>query len=146
MWGSYQLQNHPQNPSLNSSKRVNRPVRIGRGAAWYPWDGNATSHIPHCNWARFSAPGPPPTSISNANQYRCIWNSKVHPASCSLSGPMAPNGKCGRYPEAATFRITGGKVLQGATPTLAVFIQHLYDDHGTISPMDIEESEQKMKQ
>ena len=30
--------------------------------------------------------------------------------------------------------------------TLAVLIQHLYDDHGTISPMDIEESEQKMKQ
>ena len=59
---------------------------------------------------------------------------------------MAPNGKCGRYPEAATFRITGGKVLQGATPTLAVFIQHLYDDHGTISPMNIKESEQKMKQ
>ena len=25
-------------------------------------------------------------------------------------------------------------------------IQHLYNDHGTISPMDIEESEQKMKQ
>ena len=30
--------------------------------------------------------------------------------------------------------------------TLVVLIQHLYDDHGTISPMDIEDSEQKMKQ
>ena len=30
--------------------------------------------------------------------------------------------------------------------TIAVLIQHLYDDHGTISPMDIEESEQKIKQ
>ena len=30
--------------------------------------------------------------------------------------------------------------------TLTVLVQHLYDDHGTISPMDIEESEQKMKQ
>ena len=30
--------------------------------------------------------------------------------------------------------------------TLAVFIQHLYDDHGTISPIDIEESEQKINQ
>ena len=30
--------------------------------------------------------------------------------------------------------------------TLAVLIHHLYDDHGTISPMKIEESEQKMKQ
>ena len=29
---------------------------------------------------------------------------------------------------------------------LALLIQHLYDDHGTISPMDIEESEQKMNQ
>ena len=28
--------------------------------------------------------------------------------------------------------------------TLAVLIQHLYDYHGTISPMDIEESEHKM--
>ena len=33
-----------------------------------------------------------------------------------------------------------------ANRTLAVIIQHLYDDHGTISPMDIEESEKKMKQ
>ena len=30
--------------------------------------------------------------------------------------------------------------------TLAGLIQNLYDDHGTISPMDIEESDQKMKQ
>ena len=30
--------------------------------------------------------------------------------------------------------------------TIAGLIQHLYDDHGAISPMDIEESEQKMKQ
>ena len=29
---------------------------------------------------------------------------------------------------------------------LAVLLQHLYDDHGTISPMGIEESEQKMNQ
>ena len=33
-----------------------------------------------------------------------------------------------------------------ANLTLAVLIQNLYDDHGTISPMDIEKSEQKMKQ
>ena len=33
-----------------------------------------------------------------------------------------------------------------AKHTLAVLIQHLYDDHWTISPMDIEESEQKIKQ
>ena len=33
-----------------------------------------------------------------------------------------------------------------ANRTLVVLIQHLYDDHGTISPMDIKESEQKMKQ
>ena len=29
--------------------------------------------------------------------------------------------------------------------TLAGLIQHIYDDHGTISPMNIKESEQKMK-
>ena len=33
-----------------------------------------------------------------------------------------------------------------ANRTLMVLIQHLYDDRGTILPMDIEESEQKMKQ
>ena len=33
-----------------------------------------------------------------------------------------------------------------ANRTLEVLIQHLYNDHGTISPMDIDESEQKMKQ
>ena len=33
-----------------------------------------------------------------------------------------------------------------ANRTLAILIQHLYDDHETISPMDIEESDQKMKQ
>ena len=31
-----------------------------------------------------------------------------------------------------------------ANRTLAVLIQHLYDDHGTISPIEIEDSEQKM--
>ena len=30
--------------------------------------------------------------------------------------------------------------------TLAGLIHHLYDDHGTISPMDIENSEQKIIQ
>ena len=29
--------------------------------------------------------------------------------------------------------------------TLSGLIRHLYDDYGTISPMDIDESEQKMK-
>ena len=114
----HRLKNHPQNPSQNSSKCVNHLVRIGRGAAWSPWAGNATIHIPRCNWAIFSAPSPPPTSSSSANQYGFSWNSKAHPASCSPSGPMAPNGKCGRYPEAATFSITWGEVLQGATPGL----------------------------
>ena len=33
-----------------------------------------------------------------------------------------------------------------ANRTLTGIIQHLYDDHGTISPMDIEKNEQKMKQ
>ena len=33
-----------------------------------------------------------------------------------------------------------------ANRTIAVLIQHLYDVHVTISPMDIEESEKKMKQ
>ena len=33
-----------------------------------------------------------------------------------------------------------------AKRTLAGLIQNLYDDHGTISPMDREESEQKIKQ
>ena len=33
-----------------------------------------------------------------------------------------------------------------ANRTLVGLIQHLYDDHGTISPINIEESDQKMKQ
>ena len=33
-----------------------------------------------------------------------------------------------------------------ANRTLVGIIQHLYDDHGTISPMDIVESKHKMKQ
>ena len=33
-----------------------------------------------------------------------------------------------------------------AFPLEVLLLQHLYDDHGTISPMDIEESDQKMKQ
>ena len=33
-----------------------------------------------------------------------------------------------------------------ANCTLAGLIQYLYDDHGTISPMNIDESEQKMMQ
>ena len=33
-----------------------------------------------------------------------------------------------------------------ANHTLAGLIQHLHEDHGTISPMDIEESDQNMKE
>ena len=36
--------------------------------------------------------------------------------------------------------------IKYANCALAVLIQHLYDGHGTISPTDMEESEQKMKQ
>ena len=35
--------------------------------------------------------------------------------------------------------------INDANCTCVGLIQHLYDDHGTISPMDIEENEQKMK-
>ena len=35
--------------------------------------------------------------------------------------------------------------IKYANHTLEVLIQYLYDDHGTISPMDIEDSEQKTK-
>ena len=104
----HRLQNIPRNPLKNTSKCVNHPVIIGKGATWSPWYGNETIHIPQCNWTIFSAPGPSPISSSSANRCGCSWNSKVHPASCSPSGPMASNGKCGRYPEAATFSITGG--------------------------------------
>ena len=67
---------------------------------------------------------------------------------------MATNGKCRRYPEAEILVSLEEKYFKGqrqayinyANRTLAVLIKHLYDDHGTISPMDIEESNQKMKQ
>ena len=36
--------------------------------------------------------------------------------------------------------------IKYAIRKLTGLIQHLYDDHGTISTMDIEESDQKMKQ
>ena len=43
---------------------------------------------------------------------------------------MAPNGKGGRYAEAATFIITGGEVLQWATPGLHILFQlHTYGTH-----------------
>ena len=153
MWGGHRLQNNPRNPLQNSSKRVNHLVRIGRGAAWSPWSVNATSHILNCNWEIFSAPRPYPTSISSANKCYWSWSSKMHPASCSLSGLMAPNGKCGRYPEAAAFRIIGEELIQGSAPGLHQLrkphtfrlIQHFYDDHGTISPMVIEEIQHKIK-
>ena len=50
MWGGHWLKNHPQNPSQNSSKRVNHPVIIGRVTVWSPRAGNETIHIPYCNW------------------------------------------------------------------------------------------------
>ena len=130
MWRGHRLQNYPLNPSQNSSKCINHPVRIGRGSTWSPWAGNATIHLPKCNWEIFSAPGPPPTSSSSANQYGYSWNSKVHPASCSPIGPKEPNGKCVIYPEAANFRITGGELLQGATPGLHKLCQpHTWVTH-----------------
>ena len=66
---------------------------------------------------------------------------------------MEPNGKCRRYTEAATIGSLEEKHFKGkheayinyANRTLAVLIQYLYDDHETISPVEIEESDQKTK-
>ena len=103
---------------------------MGRGTTWYLQTGSATIHIPNCNWARFSVPGPYPTSSSSTNQCGCSWSSKLHPVSCSPSGPMAPNGKCRRYPDAATFRITREYVLQGAASGLNQSRQpHTFGNH-----------------
>ena len=44
------------------------------------------------------------------------------------------------------FKVQRQAYINYANRTLVRLIQHLYDYHGTISPMDIEESEQKMKQ
>ena len=44
------------------------------------------------------------------------------------------------------FKVQCQSYINYAKRTLAGLIQHLYDDHGTIPPMDKEESEQKMKQ
>ena len=49
-------------------------------------------------------------------------------------------------PEEKYFKGQRQAYINYANRTLGVLIQHLYDDHGTISPMYIEESEQKMKQ
>ena len=45
-----------------------------------------------------------------------------------------------------TFKGQHQAYINYANRTLAVLIQHLYDDHGTISHMNIEEIEHKMKQ
>ena len=116
MRGGHQLQNHPLNPLLSSSKHVNHPVIIGRRTAWSPWDVNATSHIPNSNWSRVSMPVPSSTRSSSDSQYDCIWSSKVHSSSCGPSGPMSPIGKCGIYPEATTPRVTRREVIQGLEP------------------------------
>ena len=44
------------------------------------------------------------------------------------------------------FMVQRQAYINYANPTLVGLIQHLYDDHGTITNMDIEDSEQKMKQ
>ena len=62
----------------------------------------------------------------NVEQYPgtgCIWSPKVDSSSCVPSGPTAPNGKCGRHPEAETSRITRLEVLQGALPGIYQLLQ-----------------------
>ena len=44
------------------------------------------------------------------------------------------------------FKVQHQAYINYANQKLALLIQHLYDDNGTISPMDIEESEQKLRQ
>ena len=136
------------------SKCINHPVRIGRRTTWYPRDGNATSHTQNYIWVGFSSLGLSPTISSSANQCRCSCNYRVHTVSCSPNGPIARNVKCGRYPEAAFFGSLEEKYFKGqrqayinyANRTLVGVIQHLYDDHRTISPMGIDENDQKIRQ
>ena len=115
IWGGHWLQNHPQNPSQNPSKHVNHLVIIGRRTAWYPCSSNTTIHITNHNWEIISTPGPLSTSSSSVSQCGCRWISKVYSALCVPSGPMAPNGKYGRHPEATTPRVSRQEVLQGSS-------------------------------
>ena len=119
----HRLQNHTQHSSQNSSKRVNHPVRVGQSTEWSPWDGNATIQISNPKWARVLMPRPSSTSSSSARQCGCSWSSKVHSASWGPSVPMAPNGKCWRYPEEKTPRVTRGEVLQGVAPGIHQLFQ-----------------------
>ena len=128
--GGHWLKNHPQRPSQNTGKSINHPVIFGEGTLWSPRSGNATGHIPNCNWEGFSGPWQSPTSSSSTKKFRCSWSSKVHRESCGPSGSMATNGKCGRYSEAAIFRITGGRWIQGAATVLHQLRQpHTFGNH-----------------
>ena len=91
---------------------------------------------------------PVPTNANAAEIPRCVqlnaakvdqWHQMVNAEDIlkqQLLGSLEENyfkGQCQAY-------------INYAKHTLAVLIHHLYDDHGTISPMNREESEQKMKQ
>ena len=122
------------------SKYVKHPVRIGRGAAWSPQAGNATSHIPHCNWEIFPGPGPPPqaapvptnTDVAEIPRYIQLHAAQVDQWRQMINAEDILKQQLLGSLEEKYFKGQHQAYINDANCTLAVLIQHLYDDHGTI--------------
>ena len=144
--GGHRLKNHPRNPSQNSSKCINHTVRIGRGTAWSPWTGSRTNHIPHCNWERFPAPGRPPqaapvptnTDAAEIPRYIQIHADQVDQRLQMVNAEDILKQQLLGSLEEIYFKGKHQAYINYTNCILAGLIQHLYDDHGTISPMEIE--------
>ena len=125
-----------------------------RGTAWTPRAGNETSHILNCNWEIFSAPGPSPKVApvpTNAYADEIPRYAQLHAAQVDQWHQMVNAEDILKQQllgslEENYFKGESNACTNYAKHTLTGLIQHLYDEHVTISPMDIEESEQKLKQ
>ena len=91
-------------------------------------------------------PGPFSTNSSIFIQCICIQSTNVDPTACVPTEPVATNNECRRHPKAEILESMDEKYFKGqqqlyvnyAKLTLEGIIQHMYADHGTILPMEIE--------
>ena len=97
--------------------------------------------------ARTSQASPVPTNAASAEISRYIQHHAAQVDQWHQMGNVQDilNQQLFESLEEKYFKGQRQACINYANLTLAGIIQHLYNDHGTISPMGIEESEQKMK-
>ena len=154
LWGSHQLKNHPRNPSQIQANAPTTQSELGGGQHGILGMAMQTATQRTVIGKYFQRPVRPPQTApvpNNADTAEIPRYIQLHAAQVDQWRQMVNAEDILKQQllgslEEKYFKGQRQAYINYSNRTLAGLIHHLYDAHGTISPMDIEETEEQMKQ